>query len=145
MLLAVTLVFWLVVGVVVLDYNLGWGTTTLRWPNPVAPTAVWTWDAAETTPTILEPAAGQWMRVTLPRGFKTATLEVRTVDPSDLVLRAEARERKTTIAQASGGSTHIVSFSWASLVARGTTFRFRIENPTDRTAEISSVQLITVR
>lgn len=144
-LLAVTLVFWLVVGLVVLDYNLGWGTTTLRWPNPAAPTAIWSWDAAEATPTIIEPRSGQWMRVTLPRGFATATLEVRTVDSSQLVLRAESRDGQVTIAQANDGTSHALSFSWASLVARGKTFRFRVENTANQAAEISSVRLITTR
>lgn len=142
---AVVILFWFGVGLIVLDHNLGWGTTTLRWPNPVAPTAMWSWDAAEVTPTKIEPRSGQWMRVTLPRGFNTATLEVLTVDPSELVLRAEARDRQTTIAQASGGSIHTLSFSWSTLVARGKTFRFRVENPTDQTAIITSVRLITAR
>lgn len=142
---AVALLFWLGVGFIVLDHNLGWGTTILRWPNPAAPTAMWSWDATEQTPTIVEPRSGQWMRVTLPRGFQTATLEVRTVDPTGLVLRAEARNSQKDIAQASEGSTHWLSFSWADLVARGKTFRFRVENPTDQSAEISSIRLITTR
>lgn len=137
--------FWAAVAWAVVDYNLGFGNTTLRWRNPAHATPVWTWDAVEVTPTTLEPMSGQWMRVTLPRGFKTATLEVRTVDPSNLVLRAEARDRDVTIAQAGGGSTHTLSFVWSSLVARGKTFRFRVENTTAVPVRIQSIQIITTR
>lgn len=140
-----TLVFWGAVAWVVIDYNLGFGVTTLKWPHPLHSTAAWTWDAREATPTTLVPKSGQWLRVTLPRGFLAGTLVVRTKQPSDFILRAEPKDSQHDIAQASQGGTHSLSFVWADLVARGKTYRFRLENPTDRAITIETISLKVTR
>ncbi len=144
-LLLVTLVFWGVMAWLVADYNLGLGQTTLRWPNPAHPTAAWHWDAAEATPTIIEPRTGQWLRVTLPRGFVSGTLTVNTNELAELTLKAEQQVSRPVIIQASQGRTHHLPLAFTNLAARGKTFRFRVENPSSSVVEISSIKLTTVR
>lgn len=141
----VSLAFWLTAGWVVIDYNLGLGSTTLRWPNPAHPTAAWSWDAKEATPTVLEPKSGQWLRVTLPRGFVDGTLQVQTKQSVILQLEAEPRVGQAEITSVSAGTIHRLSFRWTQLVARGRTFRFRLENPNEAAVIISHVTLQTTR
>ena len=138
-------IFWVVVAWIVVDYNLGLGTTTFRWRNPAHATPVWTWDAAEVTPTILEPAAGQWMRVTLPRGFSRATATVRTKTLAQLTIRGETPVGQPEKVQTTSGRVHTLNFSWSELVARGKTFRFRVENSSSEPVVIQTVEIITTR
>lgn len=144
-LLTAVLIFWAVTTWLVADYNFGFGSTTMRWPNPAHPAAAWHWDVAETTPTVIEPQTGQWLRVTLPRGFISGTLEVRTVSSTDLVLRAEQRDSQPDLAQVGDDAIHSLSFRWSELVARGRTFRFRVANPTDDAMTVASMKLILKR
>ncbi|GEM_PF-2577419 len=136
---------WLAIAWVVVDYNLGLGSTTLRWPNPAHSTAAWTWDAREMTPTVLEAKSGQWLKVTLPRGFTAGTLNVKTVSSETVVVKAEPRVQQQGIATRSAGQNHQLSFHFSDLIARGKTFRFRLENPTTAPITIATISMVASR
>lgn len=131
-------IWWILVAYVVVDYNLGLGTTTLRWTHPARATAAYHWDGQVIKPQELQPGDGRWFRVLLPRGMTQGKLVMQTTTPAEVNIRAETRPGVQGIVQASSGASHEVSFAWLDLVARGHSFRFRVENP-------SAGQALTIR
>lgn len=143
--LAVTIIFWLVIGGLVIRTNRLWfSPVTFRWVNLHQPSATFRWVTApaKKRAVILPPNTTRSFKVQIPRKFRSGTLSIITAPGSGVIvasINAPAGQTNTTASIVGAGTTRL-SFSWETIALQTRTFNVDIMT-SDQAATISNITL----
>lgn len=124
--LIITLLFWLIVGGLVLRTNRLWfGPVTFQWSNITQPSAVFRWTSAPLGgKVVVSENSERSLKITVPKKFASGELRVATMPGRGVLtvnLNAPAGRTNTTASTPAGGVA-VIPLNWDDIAVQTRTF-----------------------